>query len=126
MITHINIGYLYDILGYMIEGQYEKLQSEDYRAYVQHYLDVIHRQRSHEKRQKFEGHLRQVLKYLLNNPVIDYETIFLEGATHGMGSQERARRVLLIIWESFFDDADWRDSTFINSDFELVDEPFEG
>jgi hypothetical protein len=112
----VNLGYLYDILGYMVEAQYwDQNLPEDYQGFIVHYKEVVECQRNESNREEFRKKLKDVLKY---------DEIFVAGAMHGLGSDEKAKRLFELIWQSFFGSEDWHDSAFSSSDFNMVDEPF--
>jgi hypothetical protein len=121
----VNLGYLYDILGYMTEAQYwDQNLPEDYQGFIVHYKEVVECQRNESNREEFRKKLKDVLKAILNNPSLKYDEIFVAGAMHGLGSDEKAKRIFELIWQSFFGSEDWHDSSFSSSDFNMVDEPF--
>lgn len=123
----VNLGYIYDILGYMIEAEYwDEAVPEDYLGFIEDYQERIDSQRSDESAENFRQGLRAVLKAILNKPNIDYEEIFLNGAMHGTGSQDRAKKIFELIWSSFFGNEDWHDTNFSTDEIVLVDKPFTG
>jgi hypothetical protein len=123
----VNLGYLYDILGYMVEAQYwDQLVPEDYLGFIEDYKQMFENQRSNHSREEFRQNLKQVLKAILNNPNLDYDEIFFKGAMHGFGSQDKARKLFELIWSNFFEDEDWHDINFSTSEVIMVDKPFNG
>lgn len=120
----INLAYLYDILAYMIEAQYlDGLVPKDYLQFIDHYLRIIDCQRDEDGRKKFREELKKVLKYILNNPHIDYNEIFMEGAMHGFNTKDEAQEVFELIWSAVIGDKDWHDDQFVNADLNIVNEP---
>jgi hypothetical protein len=120
-----NLAYLYDILAYMIEGQYlEATSSNDYLNFIERYLQDVDAGRDSDRSNNFRDGLRTILKILLNNPSQNYDDIFYEGAMYRMGSQAKAQKLFDLIWTSFFQSENWKDPEFSNINFVLVDEPF--
>lgn len=123
----VNLGYLYDILGYMVEAQYwDQLVPEDYLGFIEDYKQTLENQRNNHSCEEFKQNLKQVLKAILNNPNLDYDEIFFKGAMHGLGSQDKAKKLFELIWYNFFEDEDWHDVNFSTSDLIMVDKPFSG
>jgi hypothetical protein len=121
-----NLAYLHDVLSYMIEGQYQECNPEYYVEYVQQYLDKVDQNRDTKNRNAFRSHLKENIKVILNNPNLDYDQIFFEGAMHGLGSQDSAKKVFELIWVCFFKDEGWHDAQFSSTDITLANEPFSG
>ncbi|AFZ22681.1 hypothetical protein Cylst_0318 [Cylindrospermum stagnale PCC 7417] len=123
----VNIGYLCDILAGMIEAQYwDNLQIEDYLGFIEDYQQVTESQRDNDNRENFRQELKRVLKAILNTPSLDYDEIFFQGAMHGLGSQDKAKRLFELIWRAFFGDEDWHDVNFSSAEVTIVDEPYSG
>lgn len=123
----VNLGYIYDILSFMIEAQYwDETVPEDNLGFIEDYQERTDSQRNDEGAKNFRKGLREVLKAILNKPNINYEEIFLNGAMHGTGSQDRAKKIFGLIWCSFFGNKDWHDTDFSTDEIVLVNKPFIG
>ena len=123
----VNLAYVYDILARMIEAQYmDGMTPDAYAGFIQDYQNVTDPQRTPESMTHFRAGLRDCLKGLLNNPHLPYDDFFEEGAMHGFGSHDDARRVFERIWIAYFGEEEWQDEQFEGPHIELVEEPFMG
>ncbi|MEM6253776.1 MAG: hypothetical protein AAF821_12720 [Cyanobacteria bacterium P01_D01_bin.156] len=123
----VNLSYIYDILGSMIEAQYwDEVVIEDYMGFVEDYQERIDSQRSDAGIENFHDGLRIALKAILNRTDVDQEEIFFKGAKHGLDSQEQAKNLFEMIWNSFFPNENWHDDEFLINEVVFVNETFFG
>jgi hypothetical protein len=120
----VNIISLNGVLSGMIEAQYwGEIPIEDYLDFIEHQQETMKLHWDNDSREEYRQELKTALKAILNNPSLDYDEIFFQGAMHGLGSQDRAKQLFELIWHSFFGDEDWHDVVFSSEEVILVCEP---
>ncbi|MCG8420379.1 MAG: hypothetical protein MJE77_20795 [Proteobacteria bacterium] len=102
----------------------ERVQGQDYRGFIEEYKERAEPIRTDDRYKAFREGLKHTLKGLLNNSHIDYDSILLEGAMHRMGSQEKAKALLEMIWHEFYAEESWKDGNFVDKDLIIADRQF--
>jgi hypothetical protein len=94
---------LKDILAYMIEGQYLDEQDPDYYLdFIEHFRLSVYDKFSESKKQDFSLRLKITLDEILKGENVDYNKIFYAEAKHGFNTQDEAKEIFQLIWNTFF------------------------
>jgi len=92
---------LSDVLGYMLEAQYRKLEPGDYIDYIDFYKKSYFNTLSDDEKENYIYELKRYLSRILNESNIDYQSLMLKEADHCLSSNEETKKIFELIEKSF-------------------------